>query len=184
MTKSKKSVFLVLLIFFSLLLGFLPLVVVTQDALTRLVEKNVFYLWIEKNIVPLEAKMMGVVLLRMGYDFAYAPLTQTLFVNDLPMKITWNCLGWQSMLFLLLTFGVGFGRKYRFFSVMEAVGIGLLGTLLINIGRMLLTVFLATSLPVVFRIVFHDYLAAVMTIVWLFVYWWFAYSYVLEEKHR
>jgi hypothetical protein len=33
-----------------------------------------------------------------------------------------------------------------------------------------------------FAVVFHDYLAAIVTIVWLVVFWWFAYKFVLVEK--
>jgi len=37
-------------------------------------------------------------------------------------------------------------------------------------------------LPAVFRVVYHDYLAAITTVIWLFFFWWFSYSFVLEEK--
>ncbi|MFC1727800.1 GxxExxY protein, partial [Patescibacteria group bacterium] len=31
-------------------------------------------------------------------------------------------------------------------------------------------------------VVFHDYLAAIMTVIWLIVFWWFSFSFVLEDK--
>ena len=56
------------------------------------------------------------------------------------------------------------------------------GTFWLNIGRMLFTILLAVHAPPIFRIVFHDYLAAGTTVIWLFVFWWFAYSFILEER--
>jgi len=60
--------------------------------------------------------------------------------------------------------------------------IGILGTFLINLLRIALTVVLLVVSRPLFAVVFHDYLAAIMTIIWLVIFWWFAYSFVLEEK--
>jgi hypothetical protein len=66
--------------------------------------------------------------------------------------------------------------------VAEASAIGILGTFWVNILRMLVTVLLAVYFPPVFRIVFHTYLAAGVSIAWLVFFWWFSYKYVLTEK--
>ena len=71
---------------------------------------------------------------------------------------------------------------YTFFSKTEAFLIGLLGTFLINLLRITLTVILLVVARPLFAVVFHDYLAAIVTIVWLIVFWWFAYAFVLDEK--
>jgi hypothetical protein len=68
--------------------------------------------------------------------------------------------------------------------MVEALGIGILGTFWLNILRMLLTVLLAVHTPAIFRVVFHDYLAAITTVIWLFGFWWFSYSFVLEEVDK
>ena len=60
--------------------------------------------------------------------------------------------------------------------------IGLLGTFLVNLLRIVFTVILLVVSRPLFAMVFHDYLAAIMTIIWLVIFWWFAYSFVLEEK--
>jgi len=63
---------------------------------------------------------------------------------------------------------------------METILIGLLGTFLVNMARLaLIVIILAYSRPL-FAVVYHDYLAAIVTILWLFGFWYFAYSFVLE----
>lgn len=57
------------------------------------------------------------------------------------------------------------------------------GTFWINLLRIALTVLLAAFAMPVFRIVLHDYLAAIVTITWLFGFWHFSYSFVLEERN-
>jgi len=51
----------------------------------------------------------------------------------------------------------------------------------VKMVRVLIVLFLAYSRPL-FAVVYHDYLAAVVTILWLLAFWWFSYSFVLEEK--
>lgn len=181
MITNQKKVFFVIFLGFTVFLAILPFVVTANEMLTRIVERNVLYLWIQAHIIPLEAKMMGVLLLPFGYRYAYSPTNSTILVNGLLMRITWNCLGWQSFLLFFLTFVAGFRGRYTRLSILEAFGIGVLGTFWLNILRMLFTVLLAVHFPSMFRIVFHDYLAAGTTVVWLFGFWWFSYAYVLEE---
>lgn len=182
MLNKQKRVFVIIFLGLTVLLVVLPFVVTANELLTRFVESNFLYIWIQNNIVPVEAKMMGVLLIPFGYSYAFSPSNSMIVVNGLNMGITWNCLGWQSFLLFLITLLVGFRGKYKTVSVIEALGIGILGTFWLNIFRMLLTVLLAVHLPSVFRIVFHDYLAAGTTVVWLFFFWYFCYWYVLEKK--
>jgi len=180
--KNHKKVFIYLFLGFTLVMVALPFVVTANEFLTGVVEKNLLYEWIQNNVVPIEAKMMGVILLPFGYNYAYSPTNSTIVVDGLNMQITWNCLGWQSFLLLFITLLIGFRGKYSRLSILEALGIGILGTFWLNILRMLFTVLLAVHAPPIFRIVFHDYLAAATTLIWLFVFWWFSYSYILEQK--
>jgi exosortase/archaeosortase family protein len=181
LTKQKK-VFIVILLGLTLLLVTLPFVVTANEILTKIVERNALYVWVQNNVVPVEAKMMGVLLIPFGYEYAFSPSNSMIVVNGLSMGITWNCLGWQSFLLLFVSLLVGFRGRYSRLSIIEALGIGIIGTFWLNILRMLLTVLLAVHAPSIFRIVFHDYLAAGTTVVWLFGFWWFCYAYVLEER--
>lgn len=182
MKNKQKKVFTELLIGFSLILVLLPFTVTFNDVLTRIVEKNILYGWIQANMVPAEAKIMGAMFVPLGYKFAFSPTNSILSINGINMQITWNCLGWQSLVLLLVSFLAGFRGKYRIGSVVEAAVIGILGTFWINILRMFTTVFLAVNSMPLFRVVFHDYLAAFTSVVWLFFFWWFVYKFVLQEK--
>lgn len=178
---SEKKLFTTIFLLFTVTIMVLPLIVSLNEALTRVIEQNAFYGWIQYHIVPVEAKMMGVILTAVGYQFGYSPQNSSVVVNNLALKLTWNCLGWQSFLLLFLTLAVGLRGRYKKISILEAFLIGTLGTFWLNIIRMLFTVLLAVHVPPIFRIVYHDYLAAFTTVVWLFFFWWFAYRYVLED---
>ena len=178
----RREVFLVLFASLTVLMLVLPLVVSFNDFLTKVVENNALYDWIAKYIVPVEAKMIGAILLPLGYNFAFSPSNSMIVVNGFNLGITWNCIGWQSFLLMLITMLIGLRGKYSRFSIAEAVVIGILGTFWLNISRMMLTILLAVHVAPVFRVVFHEYLAAITTIVWLFAFWWFAYNFVLEER--
>ena len=178
----QKRVFVYIFIGFSLILIILPFIVSLNEVLTKIVERNFFYLWIQEAVVPLEAKMMGAILIPFGYNYAFSPTNSVIVVNGLKMGITWNCLGWQSFLLFFITLIVGFRGKYTRLSILEALGIGVLGTFWLNIARMLFTILLAVHAPPIFRIVFHDYLAAITTVVWLVFFWWFSYSFLLKHK--
>jgi len=180
----QKKVFLAIILVLALVLATAPLLVTFNEVLTRVVEKNMLYGWIQEKIVPVEAKMMGAILLPFGYEYGFSPSNSIIVVNGMNMEITWNCLGWQSFLLLFVSLAVGLRGRYTRWSMLEALGIGILGTFWLNIGRMLMTVLLAVHAPAIFRVVFHDYLAAITTVIWLFGFWWFSYGYVLQEKEE
>lgn len=178
--ENHKQIFIYVLLMLVLMLMLLPFVTTFNDAITKFVESNGFYKAIQDWVVPFEAKFMGAILIPFGYDFITH--TEGFTLNGLYMKFTWNCIGWQSFILLALTFIFGFSKRYKKLSIFEALSLGILGTFWINIIRMVFTSLLAVHVPAVFRIVFHDYLAALVTIVWLFFFWWFVYSFVLEGR--
>ncbi len=177
---AQKQIFIYVLLMFVLMLMVLPFVTTFNHAITKLVESNGFYKAIQDTVVPFEAKFMGAILIPFGYNFITH--TEGFTLNGLYMKFTWNCIGWQSFILLVLTFIFGFSKRYTRLSIVEALAIGIIGTFWINIIRMVFISLLAVNLPPLFRIVFHDYLAALVTIIWLFIFWWFVYSFVLETK--
>lgn len=178
----EKRTFTLIFALLAVFLAILPFLVTFNEALTHLVEKFRLYMWVQERIVPLEVRMVGVLVSPLGIDYLAHPNGMT--VNGTYAGMTWNCIGWQSLLLLIITLVVGLRGNYTLVSKIETILIGLLGTFLVNLGRLtLIVIILAYSRPL-FAVVYHDYLAAIVTIIWLFVFWYFAYSFVLESKEQ
>ncbi|OQX50861.1 hypothetical protein B5M47_02880 [candidate division CPR3 bacterium 4484_211] len=176
----QRDTFITVLILASIILAVLPFVTTLNELMTRVVENTSMYRAIEKIIVPWEVKLIGVLLLPFKLKFVATP--GGMMINDVYVRISWNCIGWQGMLLLFVTFLSGLQGNYAGFSKLEAIIIGILGTFLVNLLRMAITSLLAVYCGQLFAVLFHDYFAAFVFIVWLIVYWWFVYSFVLVGK--
>ncbi len=165
---------------FALTMMVLPFIVSFNEALTKLAEKFILYVWVQKLIVPLETRLVGVLV--MPFNVTYKAYNNGMVVNGLPMYMTWNCLGWQSLLLLTVSLTAGLRGPYSFWSKVETALLGILGIFWVNMTRITFTVLLAAFAPPVFRIVFHDYLAAFTSLIFLIAFWWFAYSFVLQTN--
>ena len=160
----------------------LPILVTFNDALTKLMESSSLYMYIQQQIVPVEIRLIALLLSPLPIHII--PNFDGFTVNGNYVQMTWNCIGWQSILLLLITLYIGLrAGSYTLSSSLEAVSIAVLGTFIMNLIRLsLIVIILSVSKPI-FAIVYHDYLAAIFTIAWLFFFWWFAYKFVLEEKN-
>lgn len=181
-----KDTFQTLFLILVMVLIFLPFFTTFNDIITRIVIWFDFFHVIRDIIVPWEIRMIGGMLMPFGLKPViigeYLAITQS--GRPFLLEIAWNCVGWQSLLFFLITGWVGFqGDKYTNSSKYKAWLIGLLGTILINLIRICIVVLLAYYLGQNIALFFHDYGSTFVIIGWLFVYWWFSYSYVLEEKN-
>lgn len=177
----QKGVFKIIFALLAIMVAILPFLVSFNDILTRLVEKIGLYLWIQEKIVPWEIRMVGVLIRPLGINFIAHPEGFT--VNGAYAKLSWNCIGWQSLFLFLITLPFGFkGGSYTLISQIETFFIGILGTFLINLGRMAFTVVLLVVSRPLFAVVFHDYLAATITVIWLLGFWWFSYAFILMPK--
>lgn len=177
----QKKTFQLLFMFFSLLLLVMPIVLTFNDILTHIIDRFYLYRILQEKAVPIQVYIIGLLVKPFGVSFI--AFKDGMKVSGLPLKISWNCLGWQSLLlfFISCIFGLG-GARYSLKSKLKAVIIGLLGTFWINLIRLAFIVLLAAFARPVYRFVFHDYLAAFVTIGYLFFFWWFSYGFVLEEK--
>jgi exosortase/archaeosortase family protein len=99
---------------------------------------------------------------------------QTLFIS-------WNCVGWQSLILLGLSLMVGLRGTGGWQSRAQVLAIGLLGTLLVNILRITLVCLIAALAGYVPAILFHDYGGTLLLIAWLFGFWLLAYGWLLQE---
>lgn len=181
----QKQIFSRIFLILALVLMAMPFLTTFNDVLTRLVMSLDGYRVIQNYIVPWEIRMVGVLL----YPFGFKPavmgeyLAITSGKTPFLIEIIWNCVGWQSLLFFIITAFVGLqGDKYTNFSKIKALIIGFLGTFLVNLLRIAVVAVSAYFFGQNVAIIFHDYGSTLIVIGWLFVFWWFSYSFVLEAK--
>ena len=185
-TPPQKQTFLNLFLILTLMLLFAPFITTLNDLLTRLVMSLDFYKVIQNYVVPWEVRMVGVLLWPLGLRPVimgeYLAITKG--GNPFLIEIVWNCIGWQSLLFFIITTLVGLqGDRYTNFSKFKALIIGFLGTFLVNLLRIAAVAVVAYFLGQNMAIIFHDYGSTLAVLAWLFFFWWFCYSYVLEERN-
>lgn len=179
--KNPKSTFQNLFIILVIFLMLLPFITTFNEFLTKIVEKIYLYKLIQVAIIPYETMLVRTIISFFGIETA--PGTVAIVKNGVQQGtyIAWNCIGWQSLVILLMSLRAGFTGFTRW-SVIEAAVFGIVGTFLINLFRIsaiLIILYYFDKLP---AMLFHNYSSVILTIVWLFFFWWFSYSFVLEEK--
>ncbi len=175
----RKNTFLTIFILAAIILSVLPFVTTFNELLTRIAENTRFYQLIETYLVPWEVKLIGVLFL--PFNFRFVAIPGGMMINDTYVRLSWNCLGWQGFLLFAITLWGGLQGNYSKLSKVEAIVIGILGTFLINLARIAFTSLLAVRRSQLFALLFHDYFAAFVFIIWLIIYWTFVYQFVLKE---
>lgn len=168
-----------------LVLVFMPFMATFNDILTRIVINLKGYWIIREVIVPFEIKIAAILLQLLGAEVSVTKEYIVLGKNSQPFvaEIIWNCVGWQSVLFFGISAFVGLqGDKYTNFSKFKAFVIGILGTFWINILRIVIVVLVAYHFGQLPATIVHDYAAILAVILWLFFFWWFTFTYVLEDR--
>ena len=180
---SAKNTFKLIFLFLVVILTILPFATAFNEFLTRLVEDLAVYRHIQRFFVPYMSQLISGIL-------NYLPgLTVSTFpygvvINGVDVRITWNCLGWQSFLLFFVSLLVGLRGSYTKISKGQAVVFGFFGTFLMNIFRLVFTAALVGWWRGLFVILFHDYFLTFMTVIWLFAFWYLSYSFVLEVKRE
>jgi len=184
----QKKVFKKILLITAIILPVLPVIVTFSSVLTSFFEKMEWYLWIQEAVVPFESRLVAVLIRVVGIKgmiSSNANYSMVLLKPEgilLPVVISWNCLGWQSMILLSLTLITGLRGKYTFLSKIQVLILGILGTFLSNLFRMAFIVALAFYWNQLAARIVHDYFASFIALIWLIFFWWFSYSFVLDER--
>jgi len=184
----QKKTFKLLLAGLAVMLALLPFVTTFNSVLTAAINKIGLYRTMQNSIVPFESRLIVTIIRPLGIPVFLAPIGERAAFYLLkgteyfPVELQWNCLGWQSLLLLAISLVVGFQGNFTRVSKLECILIGLLGTFLLNILRMVFITVGIFYINTVFALLIHDYFAALTTIIWLFFFWWFSYSFVLEEE--
>ena len=98
--------------------------------------------------------------------------------------ISWNCVGWQSLILLGISLVAGLRGRYSVAARIQVVLIGVLGTLCVNLLRMSAVALLAATAGRVPALLFHDYGGTLIVIAWLFCFWALAYRWILAGGAR
>jgi exosortase/archaeosortase family protein len=162
----------------------LPFVTTFNEFLTTLIMKIEVYKKFQELIVPHLARMVGVVLgfLKISVETSPDSLFLTQGARKLAVYISWNCIGWQSLVLFFLTLFTGLQGSYKWGGRVQTITLGILGTFILNIFRITLVALIAFYLGRLPAVIFHDYFSTMMIILWLFAFWYFAFNFVLEEK--
>ena len=178
--KRTKSQFLPIFVIAALIFIILPFLTTFNSLLTNILLRWKLYQVLQDFYVPYQAKMMASILA--FFPVSVQAVKTGLWLNGNFVELQWNCLGWQSAVLFLGTIFTGFQGNFTRVSRFEVIVIGFLGTYFINVVRILAVVTLAAFGAYGPAVFFHDYLSLVFIILWFFGFWFFAYSYVLEEK--
>ena len=186
----QKQTFKLILAGLAVMLALLPFVTTFNSVLTSVINSIGLYQTIQNTIVPFESRLIVTIIRPLGIPAFLAPVGERAAFYLLkgteyfPVELQWNCLGWQSLVLLALSFIVGLQGNFTKLSRIECITIGLSGTFLLNILRMVFITVGIYYVNTAFALLIHDYFAALTTILWLFFFWWFSYSFVLENREN
>jgi len=179
---SRKPIIRLVLIMAAILIMVLPFVTTFNEFLTRIVETSGLDRFLTDWIVPVEARMLAVILGLLGISSQVS--TSTIYLDKggffLPVYISWNCVGWQSFILFAVTLATGIQGPFSKASKFEAVIVGLLGTFLVNLLRIASVAVVAFYFGTMPAVIYHDYGGTVIILLWLFGYWWFSHGWLLE----
>lgn len=179
-------VFKLLLIMGAILLMILPFVTTFNEFLTRIVETVGLDAILTDWVVPIEARMIAVLVGLVGIPAQVSPDSVYLDKGGffLPVYINWNCVGWQSFILYAITLATGIQGPFTRVSKFETVVLGFLGTFLINLFRITSVAVVAYHFGQLPAVIYHDYGGTLLILVWLFAYWYFSHGWVLEPLGR
>jgi exosortase/archaeosortase family protein len=136
-------------------------------------------------IVPVESRMVVSILGLAGIHAAASG--SHLVVWDAAgsmhtLYISWNCIGWQSLILFGVSLISGLRGGTSFESRAQVVLIGLAGTMLLNLLRVAAVAAIAATIGVAPAVLFHDYGGTILFVGFLFAFWAFAQRWLLEAR--
>ena len=162
----------------------LPFVTSFNELLTKIVESLRLVAVIQGVVAPFVVRVVSVVLQALGMPTSIDGSFLYLDGGWMPLRIyiNWNCVGWQSFILLVFTLVTGLQGPYTLSSKLLTVLIGFEGTFLVNVVRITIPAVLAYHRGYIPAIVFHDYVGTVLTLLWMGVFWSFAFENILMQK--
>jgi exosortase/archaeosortase family protein len=181
MVRDRDNLNLSLLALLCALLMLLPLVTTFDDLLTtwamQLGANNPL-----QAIVPGESRMVVGLLGLVGVHAAASGSHLVVWDGSGAMHtlyISWNCIGWQSLVLLGITFLSGLRGRHPIEARIQVVVIGIAGTMLLNLLRVAAVAGIAATIGVTPAVLFHDYGGTLLVIAFLFGFWIFVHRWIL-----
>jgi exosortase/archaeosortase family protein len=167
----------------SIALLILPFFSTFGELLTKAAMAAGFDAWLGQWIAPVEGKLVHGALALVGIPSAYDG--SLLYVGtgpgSLALYISWNCVGWQTVLFLVVSMATGLQGEYTLRSRLEVVALGVIGIAMLNILRITVVAVVAYLFGQLPAVIVHDYGSVIATVAFLMGFWAFAYNMVLER---
>ena len=168
----------------SIALLILPVFSTFGELLTKAAMAAGFDAWLGQWIAPVEGQLVHGALALLGIPSAYD--RSLLYIGSgagsLALYISWNCVGWQTLLFLGLSMATGLQGEYTIRSRVETVALGVAGIAILNVLRITVVALVAYAFGQVPAVIVHDYGSVIATIAFLMAFWAFAYNTVLERR--
>lgn len=182
--RQERPVYQTLIVLAAAIFLFMPFVSTFNELLTSVVMRLGLDALLRAWIVPLEARMMAVLILPLGIDIQLTPDMIHLMGQGRTVSvfISWNCVGWQSFILLVITLLAGLPGPYTRWSKLQCLLIGGLGTFLFNLLRLVSVVLVGYYFGQLPATLYHDYGGTLLLLLWLFTFWSFAYNSVLELR--
>ena len=97
------------------------------------------------------------------------------------LYISWNCIGWQSLILLGISLVSGLRGNYTWPARVQVALLGVLGTIFVNLFRVTCVCLLAALAGRLPAVIFHDYGGTLLIVVWLFAFWAVADRWILGD---
>jgi exosortase/archaeosortase family protein len=135
-------------------------------------------------VAPAEGWLVHGLLALLGYGSAASGslLSITDGVRDVTLYISWNCVGWQTLIFLALTLPTGLQGEHTLRSKIEVALLGIFGIVVLNVLRIAVVGLVALHFGLLPAVIVHDYGSVVATVVFLMAFWAVAYDRILERS--
>jgi exosortase/archaeosortase family protein len=136
-------------------------------------------------IVPVEARMVVGMLGVFGVHAAASGNYMVVWDRGGAMHtllIAWNCIGWQSLILLGMTFVSGLRGEQPLEARVQIVFIGIAGTMLLNLMRVAAVAALGATWGQTPAVLFHDYGGTILVVGWLFAFWIFVQRWLLKPE--
>ena len=138
-----------------------------------------------QGIVPTEARMvvglLGFVGIRAAASGSHIVIWDTAGSMH-TLFISWNCIGWQSLILLTLSFLSGLRGQQSLEARVQVVLIGVAGTMLLNLMRVAAVAAIAATIGQTPATLFHDYGGTILVVGWLFAFWIFVQRWILAAQ--